>query len=81
MLPHSFSSVQLAELWAITLALQEFNTVPLNIVSDSRYATLSCSILPDVDLPLFSRSSIDKLFLRAQQLLLQRHDPVCICHV
>uniref|UniRef100_A0A8C4MTR0 Reverse transcriptase n=1 Tax=Equus asinus asinus TaxID=83772 RepID=A0A8C4MTR0_EQUAS len=80
-LPHSFSSVQLAELWAITLALQEFNTVPLNIVSDSRYATLSCSILPDVDLPLFSRSSIDKLFLRAQQLLLQRHDPVYICHV
>ena len=34
-LPHSFSSVQPAELWAISLALQDFYQLPINIVSDS----------------------------------------------
>ena len=34
-LPHSFSSVQLAELWAIYLVLQDFPQLPINIVSDS----------------------------------------------
>ena len=35
-LPHSFPSVQPAELWAIYLVLQDFPQLPVNIVSDSR---------------------------------------------
>ena len=34
-LPHSFSSVQPAELWAIYLVLQDFPQITINIVSDS----------------------------------------------
>ena len=45
-LPHSFSSVQPAELWAIYLVLQDFPQLPINIVSDSRYAVLSCLSFP-----------------------------------
>jgi len=41
-LPHSFSSVQPAELWAIYLVLQDCPQLPVNIVSNSRYAVLSC---------------------------------------
>lgn len=80
-LTHSFSSVQLAELWAILLALQDFSSEPINIVSDSSYATLSCSLLPEVDLPLFLKTSIDKLFFQVQQVLLQRQHAIYICHI
>ena len=45
--PHSFSSVQPAELWAICLALQDFFDIPINIVSDSKYAVFSCIYLPE----------------------------------
>ena len=34
-LPHSFSSVQPAELWAIYLVLQDFPQLPINIISNS----------------------------------------------
>ena len=71
-LPHSFSSVEPAELWAIYLVLQDFPQLPINIVSDSRYAVLSCLQLPHVSLPLTLKTAIDKLFYQVQQLLLQR---------
>ena len=70
-LPDSFSSVQPAELWAIYLVLQDFPQLPINIVSDSQYAVLSCLQLPHVSLPLTLKTAIDKLFYQVQQLLLQ----------
>ena len=57
-LPHSFSSVQPTELWAIYLVLQDFPQLPINIVSDSQYAVLSCLQLPHVSLPLTLKTAI-----------------------
>ena len=45
-LPYSFYSVQPAELWAIYIVLQDFPQLPINTVSDSRYAVLSCLSFP-----------------------------------
>ena len=45
-LPHSFSSVQPTEFWAIYFVLQDFPQLPINTVSDSRYAVLSCLSFP-----------------------------------
>ena len=69
-LPHSFSSVQPAELWAIYLVLQDFPQIPINIVSDSPYAVLSCLQLPHVSLPLTLKTAIDKLFLPSTTIAL-----------
>ena len=51
-LPHSFSSIQPTKLQAIYLVLQDFLQLPINIVSNSQYAVLSCLQLPHVSLPL-----------------------------
>ena len=80
-LPHSFSSVQPTELWAIYLVLQDFPQLPINIVSDSRYAVLSCLQLPHVSLPLTLKTAIDKLFYQVQQLLLQRSKLIFFTHI
>ena len=69
--PHSFSSVQPAELWAICLALQDFFDIPINIVSDSKYAVFSCIYLPEATLPVTLKTNIDKLFFQVQQLLIR----------
>ena len=53
------------------LVLQDFPQIPINIVSDPRYAVLSCLQLPYVSLPLTLKTAIDKLFYQIQQLLLQ----------
>ena len=47
-LPYSFYSVQPAELWAIYIVVQDFPQLPINIVSDSRYAVPS-PCLPSID--------------------------------
>ena len=80
-LPHSFSSVQPAELWAIYLVLQDFPQIPINIVSDSQYAVLSCLQLPHVSLPLTLKTTIDKLFYQVQQLLLQHSELIFFTHI
>ena len=80
-LSHSFSSVQPAELWAIYLDLQDLPQIPINIVSDSRYAVLSCLQLPHVSLPLTLKRAIDNLFHQVQQLLLQRSELVFFTHI
>ena len=49
-----------------------FPQLPINIVSDSRYAVLSCLQLPHVSLLLTLKTAIDRLFYQVQQLLLQR---------
>ena len=80
-LPHSFSSVQPTELWAIYLVLQDFPQIPINIVSDSRYAVLSCLQLPHFSLPLTLKTAIDKLFYQVQQLLLQHSELIFFTHI
>ena len=80
-LPHSFSSIQPAKLWAIYLVLQDFPQLPINIVSDSQYAVLSCLQLPHVSLPLTLNTVIDKLFYQIQQLLLQRSELIFFTHI
>ena len=79
--PHSFSSVQPAELWAICLALQDFCDIPINIVSDSKYAVFSCIYLPEATLPVTLKTNIDKLFFQVQQLLIRRTNPVFFTHI
>lgn len=80
-LPHSFSSAQPAELWAIYLVLQDFPQLPVNIVSNSRYAVLSCLQLPQVSLPITLKTDIDKLFYQVQQLLLQHSKSIFFTHI
>ena len=80
-LPHSFSSVQPAELWAIYLVLQDFPQIPINIVSDSQYAVLSCVQLPHVSLPGTLKTAIDKWFYQVQQLLLERSELIFFTHI
>ena len=68
-------------MWAIYLVLQDFPQLPINIVSDSRYAVLSCLQLPHVSLPLTLKTAIDKLFYQVQQLLLQRSELIFFTYI
>ena len=68
-------------MWAIYLVLQDFPQLPINIVSDSRYAVLSCLQLPHVSLPLTLKTAIDKLFYQVQQLLLQCSELIFFTHI
>ena len=73
--------MQPAELWAICLALQDFCDIPINIVSDSKYAVFSCIYLPEATLPVTLKTNIDKLFFQVQQLLIRRTNPVFFTHI
>ena len=67
-------------MWAIYIVLQDFPQLPI-IVSDSRYAVLSCLQLPHVSFPLTLKTAIDKLFYQVQQLLLQRSELIFFTHI
>ena len=60
--------------------MQDFPQLPINIVSDSRYAVLSCLQLPHVSLPLTLKTATDKLFYQVQ-LLLQRSQLIFFTHI
>ena len=68
-------------MWAIYLVWQDFPQLPINFVSDSRYALLSCLQLPHVYLPLTLKTTIDKLFYQVKQLLLQHSELVFFTHI
>ena len=63
------------------LVLQDFPQLPINIVSDSQYAVLSCLQFPHISLPLTLTTVIDKLFYQVQQLLSQRSELIFFTHI
>nr|KAF6387510.1 hypothetical protein mMyoMyo1_008002 [Myotis myotis] len=76
----SHTSVQRIELEAIKAVLQDFQQ-PVNIISDSSYASGLVSRIETAQLKWFSDQSLFLLFKQVQQIVQQRKYPFYITHI